>query len=338
MDLSALPAGTQVYRAIFVHKRAGHNGSAGSANQPLRIEAADDPGTWLDTVAPKHLYIDCTAAAQRGVQAAPRQLVLNMVSFPGFSFASGVRIDITCDQPVVNAIQALTNITANHATGDTMVTWTEKEQLLPNPNATVTEYLAARNTFDNPNVIRYRIYRHTQAIDATTIRTAELVDEIKPLSAWNPYYYGLYWSNDGTQVVPRLPVANEVLAAVDQGIYVRRAQGAASAYYAVSLAVDGEEDLSNWTAGQNTTADPVSEAVGTGMVLLRVKQLDTTFMWEYNVNLYYYIRWECPPYYNIPSHALDYLVAVPNVAVDPRPVDIALHCWGGNLNSGYGWW
>ncbi|MHC4716412.1 MAG: hypothetical protein ACYS5V_05535, partial [Planctomycetota bacterium] len=196
VDLSALPAGTQIYRAIFVHNRGGHNGGSSYANQPLRIEAADDPGNWLDTVGPQHLYIDCTAAAQRGVQATPRQLVLNMVSFPGFNFASGVRVDITCDQPVVNSIQALTNITANHGGGDTMVTWTEREQLLPNPNSTVGDYLTAQGTFDSPNVIRYRIYRHTQAINATTIRTAELVDEIKPLSAWNPYYYGLYWAND----------------------------------------------------------------------------------------------------------------------------------------------
>ena len=338
VDLSALPDGTQVYRAIFVHNRGGHNGTASSANQPLRIEAGDDPGNWLPTLGPRHLYIDCTAAAQRAVQAVPKQLVLNMVSFPGFSFSAGVRVDVVCDQPVVNAVAALTNITAVHADGDTMVTWTERDQLLPDPNSTVGQYEAAEATFDSPDVIRYRIYRHNQPIDATTVRTAELVDEINPLSAWNPYYYGHYWRNNDSQIVPRLPVADEVLAAVDQGIYVRRAQGAASAYYAVSLAVNGEEDLSNWTAGQNTTTSAVAEAVGTGMVLLRVKQLDTTFMYVSNADLYYYIRWDCPPYYNIPSHAFDYLVAVPGVTVDPRPVDVALHCWGATLNGGFGWW
>ncbi|HUW82219.1 MAG TPA: Calx-beta domain-containing protein [Phycisphaerae bacterium] len=338
VDLSALPEGTPIYRAIFVHKRGGHNGAASSANQPLRIEASDDPGNWLPTLAPRHLYIDCTAAAQRGVQGAPKQLVLNMVSFPGFSFSAGVRVDITCDQPVINTIGALTNINAKHTDGDTMVTWTEREQLLPDPNSTVAQYEAAEATFDSPDVIRYRIYRHSQPIDATTIRTAELVDEIPPLSAWNPYYYGLYWRDSDTQIVPRLPVDNEVLAAVDQGIYVRHAEVGASTYHAVSLAVNGEEDLSNWTAGQNCTASAVVEAVGTGMVLLRVKQLDTTFMYESNVDLYYYVRWDCPSHYNVPSHALDYLVGVPSVTVDPRPVDVALHCWGANLNGGFGWW
>ncbi len=338
VDLSALPAGTQIYRAVFVHNRAGHSGTSSWANQPLRIEAADDPGNWLATLSPRHMYFDCTAAAQRGVQASPRRLVLNMVSFPGFSFSAGVRVDITCDQPVVHAIQALTNINARHSAGDTMVTWTEREQLLPDPNSTVGQYEAAELTFNNPNVIRYRIYRHTQPIDATTIRTAELVDEITPLSAWNPYYYGLYWRDTDTNIVPRLPVDNEVLAAVDQGIYVRRAPGAGSAYYAISLAIDGEEDLSNWTAGQNTTGSAVSEAVGTGMVVLRVKMLDVDFMYESHTNLYYYVRWDCPPYYNIPSHPLDYLVGVPNVAISPRPVDVALHCWGANLNGGFGWW
>ncbi len=350
VDLSGLPADAEIYRAIFVHNRAGNSGTSSWASLPLRIESADEPGNWLATLPPRHLYIDCTEAARRALASPARRLVLNLVSFPGFDFASGVRIDVTCDQPlpVGHSLQPVQDITVVHRDGDTMVTFTEPTALLTNPNATVGEYEAVEPAFDSPNAIRYRIYRYTQPIDNVTIRLAELVDEIKPLSNWNPYYYGIYWRDNDAQVVPRLPVDDGVLSDVDQGIYIRRAPAAAGgAYYAVSYVVNGEENLTDWTAGENVSAAPVAEAPGPGMVLLRQHvHYGVTQSWQYvgsgmeGPDLYYYVRWDAPPAYNLPSSAFDYLVAVPPepYRVDPAPVDVALHCWGANLNSGYGWW
>ena len=93
------------------------------------------------------------------------------------------------------------------------------------------------------------------------------MDEIKPLSGWDPYYYNVDWTNDAneTNVVPRLPIDDDVICATDEGIYVHRAGAAGSVYYAVSRVVNGEENLSNWTAGGNTSSAAVSESVGTGI-------------------------------------------------------------------------
>jgi len=262
-------------------------------------------------------------------------MTLNIVSFSGFNPTDEVRVDVWCDQPSVNSIGAVTGTGARHAAGDTMVTFTEHAPFLANPDATAGDYKAALANTDSPDAVRYRIYRSTSPISATSIRTAELVDEIRPMSNWSLFYYN-GTENDASPCI-RLPVDNEVLAEADQGIYVRRAQGAATAYYAVSKAVNGEEELSSWSVGGNATG-AVSESSGTGMVLLRTRQTNVSFQYVNNADLYYYVRWECPPYYNRPSTAWDYLVGVPPTSVDPRPVDIALHCWGGTLNSGYGWW
>ena len=54
--------------------------------------------------------------------------------------------------------------------------------------------------------------------------------------------------------------------------------------------------------------------------------------------LYYYTRWESPPDCAAEGKPLDYVVAIPAKPAKPAPVGIHLHCWGANLNSGYGWW
>jgi pimeloyl-ACP methyl ester carboxylesterase len=40
----------------------------------------------------------------------------------------------------------------------------------------------------------------------------------------------------------------------------------------------------------------------------------------------------------MPSRPIAYLVAIPPAIVEPAPVGLHFHCWGGNLEGGYGWW
>ncbi len=101
--------------------------------------------------------------------------------------------------------------------------------------------------------------------------------------------------------------------------------------------VDGQEDLSTFTSG-NALQSAVAESTGTGAVVLQSVQTPGDFMYVSNPTLKYYTRWECPPTYNLPNTPLDYLLAIPPTTVSPRPIDVALHCWGGSLNGGYGWW
>ena len=340
VDLSSLPAGTEVYRAVFHHNRYGNTGyyqQAPGATSPLQVQAHDEPDVWLEVLAPKYRDFDCTAAAQRAMLLPDRLLVVDMISFPGFNPADGVRVDVWTNAEAVHTIDPVTGITVKHRDGDTMVTFHEVVDYLTNPSATADEYNAAQAAAAAGGYT-YRIYRSEVPIDAVSIRQAELVTEVAPLSNWNLGYYNGYYS--GSSLVPRLPVDDEVLSAVDEGIAVRRAGEADpdGAYYAVSTVLWGEEDLSQWTAGENAAAAPLVEDTGPGMVLLREKILDQDWFYESQVDRYYYNRWEAPPTYAIAGAPMDYLVAVPNDSISPRPVDIALHCWGGNINGGYGWW
>ena len=147
-----------------------------------------------------------------------------------------------------------------HRDGDTMLTFAEVNPPVTNPTPTLSDLQTAQSAMDSPNEVRYRIYRSSSPIDAVTVRTAELVDEIKPMSGWN-------WTITTTNVIPTLPVDDMTASAVGTGIYVRRAKAGQSAYYAVSRAVNGEEDLSLWVPNQNSLAASVAESIGTGMVL-----------------------------------------------------------------------
>ncbi|HUW83662.1 MAG TPA: dockerin type I domain-containing protein [Phycisphaerae bacterium] len=335
VDLSALPGGTQIFRAILVPHASGFVGSSSGATSPLQVQSADAPGVWLQTVAPNHLTLDCTAAAQRALLAGDKTLGLDFVSFPA-GLGSEVRLDVWCDAPPAGAIQQVTNLAAVHREGDTMLTFAEVDPPVTDPAPTGAQLNTAKANMDSPNEIRYRIYRSSSPIDAITIRTAELVDEITPMSGWNWTFGPSDWDS---AVIPTLPVDELTASAPGAGIYVRRAGAAGSAYYGVSRAVDGEEDLSIWMPNQNSLASTIAEDVGTGMVLKWKQVGPTDFYYESNVMKHYFVRWECPPTWNTPSYAHNYLVCEPlGVVVDPRPVDVALHCWGGNMEGGWGWW
>ncbi len=331
VDMTALPAGTQVYRAILVPHLSGNSGSASSsrANAAMKIEANDEPGVWLQAAGPRYTTIDCTAAAQRAI-AGTRTLRLNVISWPGWNSGQIIRLDVWCDAPPVNPPQQVTSLAAVHRSGDTMLTFTEVEQPISTAPITGPGYDAAMNAINASSQIRYRIYRHTSPIDATTIRQAELVDEINPLTCWNTSYDQQDWS---TRVVPTLPVADLVQAAPGTGIYVNRTKAAGGACYAVSRVVDGEEDLSNWIQGFNTLGSPVVETIGSGMALLWQQAGPVTFKYINNCMKYYYVKWECPPNYNVPNMAHNYLVAEPPTAADPRPVMVGLHEWGGSMET-----
>ena len=119
------------------------------------------------------------------------------------------------------------------------------------------------------------------------------------------------------------------------GLYVYNPDNAGTAYYAVTAVVDGVE---NRVIGTGNISSGVSEIHAQGTpVLQRVEEVDS-FQYINNVDKYYYVRWEAPPNASIKGQPYDYLVAVPSNLQNPAPVGIHLHCWGGYLDSGYGWW
>jgi pimeloyl-ACP methyl ester carboxylesterase len=120
------------------------------------------------------------------------------------------------------------------------------------------------------------------------------------------------------------------------GIYAHNPERAGKAYYAVTVVVEGQE---NTSIGQsNSLRTPVRETVGPGVPVLQRVERPASFNYVQRPTLNYYVRWESPPNCAARGKPYDYVVAVPHNVADPAPVGIHLHCWGGNLNGGYGWW
>jgi hypothetical protein len=260
-------------------------------------------------------------------------VIFSLARFPGYR-PTKTRLDVTGSFKATREIPRVRNLAARHAAGQTVLTWTE-----PGPAPPETSTVAAFRTTAAQaaeGAVRYRIYRSAEPFGPGTAAKAELVDEIGPLSGWNPEFFGTSPRENAT--VPRY-VVDEGKGPVAPGtaVYAHNPAKAGKAHYFVSVAVNGEEDLGAVEAG-NALAEPVAEEVGPGLPVLQRVERPPSFNYVERPELHYFVRWEAPPRANRPSRPFDYLVGVPRKRVEPAPAGLHLHCWGGNLESGYGWW
>ncbi len=155
-----------------------------------------------------------------------------------------------------------------------------------------------------------------------------------PLTCWNTDFYG-----DSHTDEPALRYVVEEGAspvAPGTGIFCFNPQQAGQAWYAVTAVIDGQENRS--LGPGNALARPVRETVGPGEPVLQRIERPEQFNYVRGPALRYFVRWESPPRSAVQGKPFDYLVAIPPQPAKPAPVGIHLHCWGGNLKGGYGWW
>ena len=176
------------------------------------------------------------------------------------------------------------------------------------------------------------------------------------MTAWNSDHHQ-------TQTPSKAPIRFRVVDGGEPvdwgtGIYAHNPTKTGQAFYAVTVAVNGEEDLSQLSRA-NTTSKPLAEDVGEGLPILQ--WVETPQEWYFRsaapgatINRLIYTRWESWPRASRPNVPIDYLVVIPGIEratgqrrqqrgrlarrADPAPVGLHLHEWGGNLNRGYGWW
>jgi pimeloyl-ACP methyl ester carboxylesterase len=334
VDLSVLPPGTPIHRAILRPGRVD-----GEANRqrdvPIQITAKDREEP-LRLLAPRFTAFDVTEEVRAALSAGSRTVSFSVRHFPGYQ-APFNRLDVTCGAKAKNPIPRVTALAAIHRDGQTILTWMEPALQGSPERMSVQDLTELRASLArNPKQTTYRIYRSAEPFSAATIGNAELIDEIGPLSGWDPDYYGI--SPNIQWNVPRFVVrdgANPVPPGT--AVYAHNPRAEGKAYYAVGLAIDGEEDLSVFDRG-NALQQPVEEQVGPGAPVLQRIEHPEEFNYVRNPTLRFYVRWECPPNASMPSRPIDYLVALPPKTVEPTPVGLHLHCWGANLEGGYGWW
>ncbi len=331
VDLSVLPGEVKVYRAVLQVLR---NPPVNTGDHHLalsKVVILDAAGKELELLPPRYLSFDATDALRQAVKEGD-SLVLQVKSFPGWQ-REGTRLDVTCNQPAKNEIKQVGKLRVKHIEGQTFMTWKDPYPLVTREQVTVGELRAVKGKADADRQVCFRIYCSTEPITTESIEAAKLVDEVDGFTAWNDEYYGrgvkkeqpalryVIWEGEG-------PVPP------DTGIYAHKPEEEGRAYYVVSVAVDGEEDLSAPVA-----SDAVEERVGSGVPILQRVVNPEQFMYIKNPTVRYYVRWESPPTCNLPSRPFDYLVAIPpEPKGPPTPLHVALHCWGGSLNGGYGWW
>lgn len=329
-DLSAIGK-THVYRARVHMKRPVFSGQKREALARISVTAAGKP---LPLAPPRYRSFDVTEAAIAALKTG-RTLTLKIESLPGWD-GKTIRLDVTSAGKVPAPGPTVSNLKARHRAGQTILTFDEFNAPITATKLTIAELRAARKKLDaGAKKTTYRIYRSSEPISAKTIGQAVLIDEIQPLTCWNGEYYGIYPKKDK----PALRYAVEdgkgpVKPGV--GVYAHNPVKAGKAWYAVTVAVNGAEDLEKF--GDMNTIGPIDEIVGPGEPILQRTEKPDKFMYHTRPTLRYYVRWEAPPRSNIPSRPFDYLVAVPDKVKWPAPACMAFHCWGGSLNGGYGWW
>lgn len=328
VQLSPLPEGAVIHRAIF---RPGRDPGEAFRQRNASVKVTVG-GEALALLAPRYRAFDMTEALRSALKEGKRRLRIDIVELPGYRPLEN-RLDVTLSAPSPREIPRVRDLKARHRAGQTILTWTQPRPDLPG-RVTFRDWPRVRDQAGEE--IRFRIYRASRPITPESIAEAELVDEVGPLTGWNPDRYGISPKRDAE--VPRF-VVDEGAGPVgpSTGVYAHHPPAAGRSWYAVTMAVDGVEDLGTFDAG-NALAEPVEETAGPGEPVLQEVTRPESFNYVKGPELHWFVRWEAPPRANLPSQPIDYLVALPPGVKEPAPVGLHLHCWGGSLQGGYGWW
>lgn len=329
-DLSALPKGARVFRAVLRCQREERR------RDKVVVVAANSPEKTIPLLAPRFASLDATAAVSQAIEAGERKLEFVVKRFSGWK-PETLRLDVSfIGGKPKNQIPGPTDLRARHRDGQTLLTWREANSPVQDEELTIRSFRDIRAKMDQTAEVRYRIYRYSEPISAATISRAELVDEVPPLTCWNDEFYGL--SPDANAPALRYAVEDgQGPVGPGTGICAHNPGSAGKSHYAVTLAINGEEDLSVFS-GVNSLMAPLDETAGPGCPVLQRIEKPETFLYFDNPTLYYFVRWEAPPRSNLPSRPFDYLVGIPPNLPKPAPLGLHLHCWGANLNGGYIWW
>lgn len=347
VDLSGIPKDAQIFRAELMLKLVA--GFTQRSLAPTQVYPDGKPDRALKFVAPRFVSLDALDAVQAAHRVG-KPLELRVVSTA--AGVSHLEVSYVGGKPKGEGIPAAANVKAIHRKGQTLITFTEpKLEAFPELKTGADVRAFAGEFAKKHPGLTIRIWRSAEPITPDTIAKARLVGECGFFSCWNANYH-----QDETARKP--PVLYRVTdlgvpLAWGTGVYAHNPTEAGKAFYAVTVAVNGEEDFSQLAA----TAEPVEEGVGQGEPVLQwIEEPAPKDGWMYRrgkLARLIYTRWEAWPHSSVPNTPIDYLAVLPleprpekpgsepdqkAFRSEPAPVGLHLHCWGGSLNGGYGWW
>lgn len=250
--------------------------------------------------------------------------------------------------PAADAPPAVQDLVAVHRAGQTFLTWKEVDPLVTTDKTTwgeIKDKLAKAKY-----ACSYRVYGHDKPIAKDTLAAAQLVAEVKPLSAYNvngrnveyligeamqkadlpgeqtPGYNGVIhtWHMDHPRM-DRYPVTRFVIAdgakplPVGTGLCVHHPTAAGDRYYAVTTCRNGVENRDAIAA----LAKPVAETVGSGAPVCQGEGLWGPFF-DSPGKRTVYVQWTAPPLTPRPMY-FNWSVLVPDDAPKAAPVELYFH-------------
>ena len=355
VDLSGVPKDAAIFRAELMLNRGRGRG----VFRPTLVHPVGQPAGKLKFVAPRFVSLDALEAVRAAVRAG------GTLKLKVAQTLAGVRcleVSFTGGRPKAAEIPNISGLKVTHRKGQSLIVFAEPKLEAFGDFKTGGEVGAFAKDFRKKHAgMSFRIWRSAARITPETIAQAALVGECGFFTCWNSTYH-----QSGTAKRP--PIRYRVTDDGEEvpwgtGIYAHNPAAAGKAYYAVTVAVNGEEDFGGLGAG-NTTSEAVEETTGMGEPILQwIERVPKGKEWMYHLGpltRLIYTRWESPgppasgkPHCSFPSNPIDYLVAMGDLTkeqyqppeawkacyrVEPAPVGLHLHCWGGSLNGGYGWW
>ncbi len=340
VDLSALPTGAKVFRAVLRLRKDRRPGWQSESDKAVVLPAGGEKA--LPLRPPRFASFDATRPVAAAVAGGAGKVAF-AVKRLGWWKRETTRLEVSFTAPSGKGrgkIPQATNVTARHRGGQTLITWKQ-----PAPRFGEIGKLTGGTwrAFVNKHAeavkgLTYRIYRGAKPVTAATIAEAELIDEVGSWTCWNREFHGRGGRKDAG-VFTYVVADGAKPVAPGTGICAHNPAKAGKAYYAVTVARNGEEDFSLLGEG-NSLTDPVAETVGAGDPILQRVEGPKTFFYTKGITLHYYTRWEAPPRCNLPSRPYDYVVIVPAKPLKPAPLNLILHCWGSNLygsGGAYSW-
>ena len=156
--------------------------------------------------------------------------------------------------------------------------------------------------------VTYRVYRHTERITASNLHHAELVGEVDALGAYQNGFihidsHGEYYAprERGDSIIPTWRLGKDRPVLPGEAYFVHTPQRAGRAYYAVTAAQDGAENVARFGEA-NSLPVGLAEASAQPRPVLQFVTVNKTRYGNGTATEFWYAYWLSPPYSNMPDN------------------------------------
>lgn len=340
-DLSSLPPTTRILRAVLRVSSEGHR-----TGQALRLVPAGLPGASpLPFLPPTFDSLELTEIAALWVKDPSANQGLVVEDPAGVSLETAV-LEVSCRGTTSRPIPQVTDLRADHRSGQTFLTWKEIEDVVGADEPTFEEFERAVLDARARRKVVYRIYRSSRPITvqslvstepatepAATPRLIREVPEVVPV--WNlKAVRNTEHPDQGTPTKrsPLRPGYNLALGdrvhryriqddhpplPCGAGLAVLTARTPGARYYAVTTSMDGREAVDSLNPGASLE-EPVLESVAPHPAFIRQRTQSAGEGEPGGARVDVTNSWIEPPYHNVPGVSEAFVVRWNDLAPESK--------------------